>query len=247
VNRVAAEAALERRRRWTDPGRLATFTTAALLLDDAPALRRVGLRALGRGTIKVDAKLVEDFYRISHRAQKLEIIEAASVTLFPVARFKRLFLDAMAKARPDVRERGRLGLALRFLVGANSEAAGSFRSVIRRLLRSRVGDERLHALELASRLDRVGPGDLAAVASLLRSRKEGERMNAINAIAEWTRRPGVSAAVRRFATSERVSKVVRQLHKLDPSSDVRLCARYYLKALRRVQGGGAAQTRSRRR
>jgi hypothetical protein len=241
VNRAAAEAAINRRRGWTDPERLASFATAALLLDDAPPLRRAGLQAIGRGTLKLDARLVEDFYRISGRAEKLAIVECVSATPFPAAPFKRLFVDATATTKPNARERGRLGLALRFHVGAQPNSAERFRSVIKRLLRSRVGDERLHALELVSRLDRVGLDDRATVASLLRSRKEGERMNAINALAEWTRRPGVSATVKRFAASARVAVSVRRLHKADPSPDVRLCAKYYLKEVHRSRAGGASR------
>ncbi len=233
--------ALRRRLPWTDAKRLSIFATTALILDDAPPLARVGLRALASGNITLDARLVQGFYGLCSRKQKFALVEAVAATRFPAEPFRRLFFDALHRQRPTARERGRLVLALRLHLGPNPSSAGKYRALIRRLLRSREGDDVLHALDLVSRLTHAETDDVALVVAHLRSRNESERMNAVNALAEWTRRPGVSAKVRRFATSEPVVQAVRKLHKADPSPDVRMCATYYVKALRRSKAGRASR------
>lgn len=247
MNRSLAESAFASRQPWTDRKRLNVFATTVLMLDDEPALSKSALIAVAQGRIVLDPRLVEDFYRSCSREEKIAIVRSTAAQQLPAARFRRLFLDALRKCRPTARERGKLVLALRFHLGANSQAVETYRPTIRRLLRSREGDDRLHALDLVSRLAHAEPDDLALVVAQLKSRSEYERMGALNALAAWARRPGVSVEVRSFAASDEVAKMVRTLHAKDSSSDVRLCAYYYLKSLRQLRASQKTKPRANRR
>jgi hypothetical protein len=230
VNRSLAEIALRPGRKWTDRRRLATFATTALILDDRPALTRVGVLAMGTEGLLLDPRLLEDIATIAPREEMFALVEAIAATHFPPNGFRRLLMEAFAR-RPGARERGRLGFALRLHVAPNHRLANRYRHLIHTLLRSRTGDDRLHALELVSRLDRVGADDMALVASLVERGNEGERMNAVNALTTWMRRPSTSENVKRFARGEQLVRLVRRLRKSDASKGVRSCAGYYLKAI----------------
>lgn len=226
LNKLLLEEALTGKRAWSDQRRLRVFVTALLLLDEESPLHGAALRGLAKGKLGIDSRLVEDFYRNGRRQVKFAIAQSVVAYLLPAPRFARIFFDALRR-RPSVRERGRLVQSLRFHLAWNPAVAERYRPLIRRLLRSAEGDDRLLALELVSRLDRIAPSDLALVAGQLKSKREGERINAVHALATWSRRPAVNAGVRHFSMADTIRATIRRMRASDPSADVRLAASHY--------------------
>jgi hypothetical protein len=222
---------LKATRPWTSPAKRDAAVTLLLLAPSEVRLVATGVNGIASRRYKIDPRLVLDLYRSVPRSLKLQVVASIPGTRLDDGPFQRIFREAYTKHTKSSRDRDKLALALRQHLHVHSDATDGYRDIILGLLRTNRGENRLHALDLVSRLTHVPADDQARVAALLKSRNEGERMNAVNALASWARRPGVNSGVKRLATSAQVVEEVRRLHGADPSADVRLCAKYYLKGL----------------
>ena len=230
--------------------RLDTAATAICLAATDHDVQMAWHQGLVEGRFQFDSDLVAELWASAPRRIKLLLLADGCLGYLEPKRFRTVFLDATRlRGLEKLQRRDLISMLMAFL-RRHPEQIAHYEPYILGFLRSRRHIERLFALPMMGWLDRISRGDLEIMLSCL-SAEFDLQMHALNAFCELLQRyRSVAPEALAFCSSEEVASAARRIYRKPADKYVRLCAYYYLKALksfraRRRSGVPQRQSQSR--
>ena len=226
-----------------DRRRLETALTAVRLATTDHDVVIAWCTGRQEGRFQLDSELVANLYASAPRRIKLALITDGPLGHLEPKRFRSVFLDAIHLRGLSDRQRQGVIWMLEAFLRLHPARVHDYEPYILGFLRSRRRTERLSGLPMMGWLDWISRGDLEIMRSCL-SAEFDFQMHALNAFCELLKRyRSVAPEVLAFCSSDEVAAAARRIYRRPADRPVRLCAYYYLKALKRFRGSGCRARR----
>jgi hypothetical protein len=217
------------RARHTVDRRIADAMTTVLLLVDPAAVPL--LKFLAAQAAYVDSHLISRLYESATGRGRVSLASAPVARYLPAKEFKRVWVDALGRAR-SVHEKEGLGVSLAGHLARNEGIAAGYQGYVwRHFVRARERNLRVRGFELLGYANRLTPRVAAQFRRGLAARSELVRIAALFGLSVLGRRLGRFASAEPAAVKQ-LEVIVLELAAGGGAEDVRLGARNCLAALR---------------